>query len=143
LNTAHYHILRLERDGEVTCWRDGGHLRVYPPWVKEVRTRKVYALLQQGAARKILRTMSRDAKPGRPLTNRLISDATGLSKSTVSEYLSLFLELQIAKRATPPDGGTTFELEEADRDRLLLIQRSMDKSLIQKATDSYLDLWEM
>ena len=144
LNTTRYHIHNLEKDGEIHCQKEGGYLRAYPSWVKDERTMKVYALLQQKAARKVLLALSSQGRTdGPPMTNGAISDSTGLSKSTVSEYLTLFRDLQIARRTTSVEGRVIFELEEHDVDHTLSILESLDRSLLARATDSYLDLWEM
>jgi len=143
LNTTHYHIRNLEKDGEIHCRREGEYLRAYPPWVQDERVRKVYALLQQKAARKILHTLNKQGRTvGVPLTNGVISEETGLSKSTVSEYLTSFRDLQIARRTTSSEGQVSFELDGPYIDDALSILESLDRNMLAKATDSYLDLWE-
>jgi len=142
LNATHYHVCNMEKDGEIVCWKEGGYLRSFPPWVEDERDRRIYALLQKKAARRILHVLYRTEPQSVPMTNGAISDLTGLSRSSVSEYLALFRNLLIARRATGLDGRFAYELDESNKDHVLEILRSLDKNLMTKVTDRYLDLWE-
>jgi predicted transcriptional regulator len=142
-STTLYHVNNLARDGEISCWKEGGYLRAYPPWVEDERTRRIYAVLQQKSAREILRILCGGSKKADVFrTNGSIAESTGLSRSTVSEYMSTFRDLQVAKRVATED-GLAFRIEEGEKERLVLILQYLDRNFIERATDSYLELWEI
>ena len=143
LTTTHYHVSNLERDGEIVCWKDGEYVRAYPPWVGDERSMRIYAILQQKTARKILLALLRESNRSRGrMTNGGISRITSLSQSTVSEYLSLFRDLQVVKKVTTKGGSIVFEIADADRERLSSILGSLERNFLSKATDNYVSLWD-
>jgi len=143
LNATHYHICNLEKDGEIVCWKEGGYLRAFPPWVADDRDRRIYALLHKKAARKILHALNgAGSGTAASVTNGAISDSTGLSRSSVSEYLALFRSLQIARRSTGLEGRFVFELDDSNKAHVFKILRTLERNLMTKMTDNYMDLWE-
>jgi DNA-binding transcriptional ArsR family regulator len=143
LSTTHYHVFNLERDGEIVCRKEGEYVRAYPSWVRDERSRRTYAILQQKAARRILRALLRenDGSEGR-MTNGGISRITSLSQSTVSEYLTMFRDLQMVKKVATKEGNMVFEIADSDRERLSSILSSRESTFLSKATDNYVSLWD-
>jgi len=143
LNTARYHLLNLEKNGEVFCRREGEYLRAYPPWAADERSMGIYAVLQQKSARRILRVILSEARlGGLSMSNDKISSFAHLSQSTVSEYLTLLRDLQLVKRVITREGRVVFEISQEARERLSTILGSYDENVLSRTTDRYLSLWE-
>jgi len=143
LSTARYHLTGLQRNGEIYCRREGGHLRAYPLWATDERSRRIYAVLQHKAVRNILRTMLSREDGDEPMkTNSWISGKACLSQSTVSEYLTMLQILQVVRRKSNKEGRAVFEIEDGDRGLLSIVLASYDGSLASRATDNYVSLWE-
>ncbi len=143
LSTARYHLAGLQRDGEVYCRKEGGHLRAYPLWATDERSRMIYAVLQQKAVRRILRIMLRGEHGEEPMkTNSWISGEARLSQSTVSEYLGALQDLQVVRRMTNKEGRAAFEIADEDKSLLSTVLASYEGNFASRATDNYVDLWE-
>ena len=143
LSTARYHLVNLEKNGEIFCRKEGEYLRAYPLWAADERSRGIYAVLQQKSVRRILRVILREEHEGElAMSNGKISSFAHLSQSTVSEYLALLRELQLVKRVVTREGRTVFEISEEDRKRLSTILASYDGNFLSRTTDNYLSLWE-
>jgi predicted transcriptional regulator len=143
LSTARYHLVGLQRDGEIFCRKEGEYLRAYPLWADDERSRRVYAVLHQKTVRKILHIMltEHDVKEP-PQTNSWISNTARLSQSTVSEYLGVLRDLQLVRKIGAKDGHPTFEIVSEERGLLSTILALYDKNFISEATDNYINLWE-
>ena len=143
LNTARYHLVNLERNGEIFCRKEGEYLRAYPLWAADERSRMIYVVLQQKSVRKILYVILSEEHEGvHYLSNGMISSFAHLSQSTVSEYLTVLRDLQLVKRVISREGHSVFEISEEDRRRLSAILALYDGNLLSRATDNYLSLWE-
>jgi predicted transcriptional regulator len=143
LSTTQYHLHNLEKDGEIVFWQEGEYKRAYPRSVEDERSKRIYALLQQGAARKIVSALLKTARGGSPsLTNNEISKITRLSQSTVSEYLSELRDLQLTTRIVTKEGRAAFEIAEADKDWLSSILSSFARNFLSRTTDNYISLWD-
>jgi predicted transcriptional regulator len=143
LSTARYHLAGLQKDGEIYCRKEGRHLRAYPLWATDERSRMVYAVLQQKAVRRILRAILRKEHGEEPAkTNGWISGEACLSQSTVSEYLGILQDLQLVRRRTNKEGRAVFEIVDEDKSLLSTVLASYDGNLASRATDNYVSLWE-
>jgi predicted transcriptional regulator len=143
LSTARYHLAGLQRDGEIYCRKEGKHLRAYPLWATDERSRRIYAVLQQKAARRILRMMLRKEHGEEPTkTNSWISSEASLSQSTVSEYLGVLQGLQVVRRITNKEGRIVFEIADENKSLLSAVLASYDGNFASRATDNYISLWE-
>ena len=85
-SSTRYHLARLERDGKITCSKEGEYLRAYPSSMRKDDERRLYTLLQHGPARRVLKALMAASDDGRGLTNDELSRVTRLSRSVVSEY---------------------------------------------------------
>ena len=143
LSTARYHLAGLQRDGEIYCRKEGGYLRAYPLWATNERSRRIYAVLQQKAVRRILRIMLRGEHGEEPTkTNSWISSEARLSQSTVSEYLGVLQDLQVVRRMTNKEGRVLFDIVVEDKSLLTTVLAFYDGNFVSRATDSYVSLWE-
>ena len=142
LSSTRYHVFNLEKDGEIVFWKEGEYLRVYPPSVDDERSMRIYALLQQKAARKILRVLLKANRGNQGWTNNEISRITGLSQSTVSEYLSEFRELSLARKNITKEGRTVSEIAGVDKVRISSILSTFESNLVSGITDNYIALWD-
>jgi predicted transcriptional regulator len=143
LSTTRYHVFNLEKDGEIVFWKEGEYLRAYPRSVDDERSKRVYALLQQKAARKILHVLLRANRGGNQgWSNGEISRITRLSQATVSEYLTEFRDLQLARKNTTKEGRMVSEIADADKGRISSILNSLESNFVSRATNSYISLWD-
>jgi len=142
LSSTRYHVFNLEKDGEIVFWKEGEYLRVYPPSVDDERSMRIYALLQQKAARKILRVLLKANRGNQGWTNNEISRITQLSQSTVSEYLSEFRELSLARKNITKEGRTVSEIAGVDKVRISSILSTFESNLVSGITDNYIALWD-
>jgi len=143
LSSTRYHVFNLEKDGEIVFWKEGEYLRAYPPSVDDERSMRIYALLQQKAARKILRVLLKANRGGNQgWTNNEISRITRLSQSTVSEYLSEFRELSLARKNITKEGRMVSEIAGVDRVRISSILGTFESNLVSGITDNYIALWD-
>jgi predicted transcriptional regulator len=143
LSTTRYHLVNLEKDGEIFCRKEGEYLRSYPLWARDERSRAVCAAVQQKAVRRVLRVMFGQRNGEQVIaSNSWISGAAHLSQSTVSECIALLRSLHLVKRVITREGHVVFKISEGDRELLSKILASYDGNFISRATDSYLNLWE-
>jgi len=133
-NTTRYHVYNLERDGEVTCSREGGHSRLFPAGF-DGGAKGLYSVLHNKSTRQVLRTLV----SGGRLTNGEISAATGLPKSTVSEHTDLLCQTELANKSVTLD-GVVYEVRDGARvgEALAIFERN----LLTVAADSFADLWD-
>ena len=103
---------------------------------------RIYALLQQKAARKILRVLLKANRGNQGWTNNEISRITQLSQSTVSEYLSEFRELSLARKNITKEGRTVSEIAGVDKVRISSILSTFESNLVSGITDNYIALWD-
>jgi predicted transcriptional regulator len=141
-SSTRHHLGRLERDGRVTCSREGAFLRAYPSSMRKEDERRLYALLQHSSARRILGAFTKEHDKRCGLTNEELSTAARLSQSTVSEYMSSFRSLGVVRKVLTSEGRWTLKIEERQRRHLSAILSDFEKNLFTVATDSFIDLWD-
>ena len=134
-NSTRYHVERMAKAGEIIRVDEGGFSRLYPTGITE-KDRVLFSLARGQTDRKILARLA--SGPG--LSNRQISELTGLAKSTISEHLGRLTQLGIVRGSQTRDAETLYELDDPARVRLLI--SSQNPNLIRKATDRFIDLWE-
>ena len=134
-NSTRYHVERLAKAGEIVRVEEGGFSRLYPPGIPE-KERVLFSLARGETDRKILARLASEVR----LSSRQISELTGLAKSTISEHLARLTQLGIVRGSDTSEAETLYELENPAGVRLLI--SSQNPSLIRKATDRFIDLWE-
>jgi predicted transcriptional regulator len=141
-SSTRYHLDRLERDGKITCSREGEYLRAYPSSMRREDERRLYTLLQRGTARRVLKALMAAGDKGRGLTNDELSRVTRLSRSVVSEYASSFRGLGLVGKVVTKEGRPVLKIEERERRHLSLILSNLERNLFTVTTDRFVDLWD-
>ena len=134
-NSTRYHVDRLTKAGEIVRVEEGGYSRLYPAGTSEAE-RTLFAIVRAETDRKILSSLATNVM----LSNKQLVDLTGLAKSTVSEHIADLVQLGIVKTRQIAEGSVVHELEQPERIRLLLMIQN--PSLLKKASDRFIDLWD-
>ncbi len=134
-NSTRYHVERLAKSGEIVRVEEGGFSRLYPPGIAE-KERVLFSLARGETDRKILVRLASEAR----LSSRQLSEMTGLAKSTISEHLSRLTQLGVVRGSQTHETEMLYELEDPAGVRLLI--SNQNATLIRKATDRFIDLWE-
>ena len=134
-NSTRYHVDRLTKAGEIVRVEDGGYSRLYPTGISEAE-RTLFPLVRQETSRKILASLCAHET----LSNKLFCVMTSLAKSTISEHLDKLVRIGIVKTHPVGENGISYELIEPEQIRLLLA--SQNSSLLRKASDRFIDLWD-
>jgi predicted transcriptional regulator len=134
-SSVRYNVDSLKRNGEVLAWNESGRSRLFPPAVSE-REKVVYSHLRSRISRKVLRAIAQDGR----LTNRQLSEITRFAKSSLSECIHRLLEAEILMTCFSHDGRIAYQLKEPDF--LLPLLRVADETVLEDATDRFIDLWD-
>jgi len=134
-NSTRYHVDRLTEAGEIVRVEEGGYSRLYPSGTSRAE-RTLFAIVRGETDRKILSSLATNIT----LSNKQLIDLTGLAKSTVSEHIADLVQLGIVKTRQIAEGSVVHELEQPERIRLLLMIQN--PSLLKKASDRFIDLWD-
>jgi predicted transcriptional regulator len=134
-SSARYHVERLERNGQIVREEDGGYTRLFPARTDRY-DRMLISLLRRETDRRILVCLANHPS----VTNREISELTGLAKSTISEHVTRLKDMGVIHSGQSQLGMVTHELN--DPDHVALMIRSVEGSLLRKAADSFIDLWD-
>ena len=133
-SSVRYNVHTLKKGREVVDWSESGRSRLFPPELKE-SDRILYSHLRNHRSRKILRAFTQKEK----LTNRELSEFTGFAKSTLSESVSRLMEAEILTTTFSLDGRVGYQLKEPER--LLPMIRAADQTILEEATDRFIELW--
>jgi DNA-binding transcriptional ArsR family regulator len=134
-SSVRYNVDSLKNDREVVHWDGGGHSRLFPPAVSEWE-RIIYSALRTRSSRKVLRAL---AKGGR-LTNRELSEITGYAKSTVSESTHRLFEAGVLTTSFSLSGRIAYQIK--DPERVIPLLRAADQTVLEEATDRFVQLWD-
>lgn len=134
-NSTRYHVERLAKTGEIVRVEDGGYSRLYPAGISD-EERVLFSLVRGETDRRILAPLARE----RELSNKKLRELTGLAKSTISEHLGNLVQLGIVRIRPTRDTGTVYELENPEQ--ILRLMRNQDPTLLKKATNRFIDLWD-
>jgi predicted transcriptional regulator len=134
-SSVRYNVYTLKKGGEVLDWSESGRSRLFPPELRE-SDRIVYSHLRNHRSRKILRAFTQKEK----LTNRELSEVTGFAKSTLSESVHRLMEAEILTTSFSLDGRVGYQLK--DPERLLPMIRAADQTVLEEATDRFIELWD-
>jgi predicted transcriptional regulator len=134
-NSTRYHVDRLTKAGEIDRVEEGGYSRLYPTGTSKVE-RTLFVTIRVETDRKILSSLATNIT----LSNKQLIDLTRLAKSTVSEHVADLVRLGIVKTRQIGKSTVVYELEQPERIRLLLM--SQNQSLLKKASDRFIELWD-
>ena len=133
LSSTRYHVDKLTKEGEIDRVEDKGYSRIYPAGT-DPRDRILLSLVRRKTDQKIFSCFLAENS----LSQRRLSDITGLSKSTISEHLRALLERGVVR--TILDGERRlFELTDPGKIEGLIRRRPV---LLEKATSRFIDLWD-
>ena len=134
-NSTRYHVDKLTTAGEIIRVEEGGYSRLYPAGISEAE-RAIFTLVRGETDRKILASLVADPI----LSNKQLCEQTNLAKSTVSEHLTGLVRAGIVKTRQVTENFVAYELEQPGQIRFLL--RSQNPSILKKASDRFIDLWD-
>lgn len=134
-SSVRYNVDALKKTREVLDRTENGRSCLFPANV-EAREMIVYYHLRNRSSRKILRAFVQKEK----LTNRELIEITGYAKSTLSESIHRLLETEIVTTSFSLDGKVAYQL----RDPALVIPmiRAADQTVLEEATDRFIQLWD-
>jgi predicted transcriptional regulator len=133
-STVRYHVRLLSQSGEVECQRQGHFVRVYPRGFSALE-KEMAAAVRGGSTLVVMDEILRS----RPTSNKEISSATGLAKSTVSRSVGILVGQGLVKREATAGGRTLVTPNLGMVDRMLALGRLGAAEAVQH----YLDLWEL
>ena len=142
-STTRHHLKQLEKEGRVTCVRDGEYLRAFPATMNVGSEIREFSVLHHRAAKKLLKGLLETGSAGDGVTGAELAKLTGLSESTVSECLGGFRELGLVKRVPGEGGRWTVMVEEDKRNRLSSMVDELEHNFLSIMTDNYVDLWDL
>jgi len=134
-NSTRYHVDKLTTAGEIIRVEEGGYSRLYPAGISEAE-RAIFTLVRGETDRKILASLVADPI----LSNKQLCELTQLAKSTVSEHMTGLVRAGIVKTRQVAENCVAYELERPEQIRLLL--KGQNPSLLKKASDRFIDLWD-
>lgn len=134
-SSVRYNVYTLKKNREVLDWSDCGRSRLFPPDLKE-NDQIAYSQLRNPRSRKILRAFVQKEK----LTNRELSEVTGFPKSTLSESVRRLIEAKILTHSFALDGRVSYRLKDPERLRPMI--HAADRSILEEATDRFIELWD-
>jgi predicted transcriptional regulator len=132
-SSTRYHVDRLAREGEVDRVDEKGYSRIFPPGT-DSKDRILLSLVRRKTHHKILSCFLAEVN----LTQRRLTQVTGLSKSTVSEHLTTLLELGVVRTQARGDLNS-FELVEPAKINGLMRRHPV---VLEKATSKFIALWD-
>ncbi len=131
-NSIRYNIEILSKSGEIVCEKSSGYSRLFPVGLSE-SDRVIYSALRNRTAKMIVLELER----GQQLTNKELSERTGLAKSTISEHVHELLLSNIV-HLTLTDGGFKVELCDPERVNEILTRQARENGIVE----SFTDLWD-
>ena len=134
-NSARYHANELLKSGELVCEKQNNHSRLYPAGTTH-EYRVLYSLVRDDADRKILIELCRES-----LSNKEISERTGLAKSTVSEHVQKLLALDLVKFTFSKGGSFSVELQKRDKIESILLLKKRDRTS-DVLVRNFTELWD-
>jgi predicted transcriptional regulator len=134
-NSTRYHVDRLTESGEILRVDEGGYSRLYPAGMSET-DKLLFALIRRPTDGRLITCLVETGKA----TQRELCKFTGFAKSTISEHLSKLVRLGVIKG--PRIDETKVEYELVDPIRIRELVRVQNPTLIRKATDRFIDLWD-
>lgn len=134
-SSVRYNVDTLRKSREIQDWSQSGRSRLFPPEVSE-SDRVVYSQLRNHSSRKILRAFVHKDK----LTNSELAKITGFAKSTLSETIHRLLEAGLLTTSFSAGGRVAYQLR--DPTRVVPMIRDADRTVLEEATERFIQLWD-
>jgi len=134
-NSTRYHVDKLTAAGEILRTEEGGFSRLYPIGTSDT-DKALYAALRRPTDRQILATMFETGR----VSHRELCTRTGFAKSTVTEHLRRLVEIGAVAGRISIESMVEYELTNPNRVEALI--RIQNPTLLRKATDRFIDLWD-
>ncbi|MBO0888260.1 winged helix-turn-helix transcriptional regulator [Candidatus Bathyarchaeota archaeon] len=134
-NSTRYHVESLSKNSEIIRDDEARYSRLYPAGTTDA-DRTIYSLMWNKTDRLVLRTLLKESK----CTPRRVVELTGLAKSTVSEHISKLVEAGVVTERVLDGNRLEIALNEPSQVKRLL--DSPNITLLEKAADRFIDLWD-
>lgn len=133
-SSTRYHVDALQKSGEIVRSQEGGYSRLYSNGISEA-DKILFSAINSPTDRRILSCMVKKSR----ISSREISEKTGFAKSTISEHLSRLVEIGIVAEEVV-DSQTQHIL--TNPDRIWAIMSIQNPTMLRRATDRFIDLWD-
>lgn len=133
-SSTRYHVDALQKSGEIVRSQEGGYSRLYPKGISE-SDKILFSAVNSATDRRILSCMVKNPK----ISSREISEQTGYAKSTISEHVSRLVEIGVVAEEVI-DSYTQYMLTNPDRIRAIM--SIQNPTMLKRATDRFIDLWD-
>ncbi len=134
-NSTRHHVQVLERTREIVRTEEGGYSRLFPIGTNEL-DKILFSLIRKPTDRRILDCMTRVSR----ISHTDLCDLTGFAKSTISEHLTRLMRMDIV--STRQNCAERIEYELTDPARVKTLLSVERQTLIRKASDRFIDLWD-
>jgi predicted transcriptional regulator len=134
-NTARHHVDALFKSGELERENEGGYSRLYPVGTS-IGDKLLFASSRSPTKRLILAALVRQPN----LTNKQLSEITGLAKSTISEQIQSLTHSGIACVSIFPDSRNTYSLRDP-----VAVSRALsgnEQRLLDSVAERFINLWD-
>lgn len=133
-SSTRYHVDALQKSGEIVRSQEGGYSRLYPNGISE-SDKILFSAINNATDRRILSCMVKNPR----ISHREMSEQTGYAKSTISEHLSRLVEIgTVAEEVVA--GHSLYILTNPDRIRAIM--SIQNPTMLKRATDRFIDLWD-
>lgn len=134
-HSTRYNVQSLSESGEILRRQEGRYSRLYPSLTHENEL-ALYSVMRNKTTRTILKTLAYEEA----LSNKQLTEKTGLAKSTISEHIQSLLDERIVRVSLSSEGRVTYELRE--RDRVLRLAKEAERTMMLLAADRFVELWD-
>ena len=134
-NSTRYHVNALTDCGDILRIEEGGYSRLYPRRMTE-SDKLLFSVVRRATDRRIITCLLQTGKA----SQGELGEQTGLAKSTISEHLSRLVRLGVVKTSLLHESRIVYEV--ADPDQVKALIGAQNTTLLSKATDRFIDLWD-
>jgi len=134
-NSTRYHVQVLERTGEIVRIEEGGYSRLFPVGTNDP-DKTLFSLIRRPTDHRILTCMTRINR----ISHADLCNVTGFAKSTISEHLARLIRIGIVTAKSNAAERIEYELADPVRIKTLLSVES--PTLLRRAGDRFIDLWD-
>lgn len=133
-SSTRYHVDALQKSGEIVRSQEGGYSRLYPNGISE-SDKILFSTINNETDRRILSCMVRNPST----SSREMYEQTGYARSTISEHLSRLIGIGVVAEEVI-DGHTKYMLTNPDKIRAIM--SIQNPTMLKRATDRFIDLWD-